>query len=80
MAARSVLDGPEHGAKLRVGRGSRGTFNLDTQRASGVVSAEAARSVKDRVRAVVVLPDPHTGFDEMRTQRAGWDSAATSAG
>src|SRR5208282_1835613 len=41
------------------------------QHACGVVAAKTTRAVEHRIGAVVIVPDPHTRFDKVCTQRAG---------
>jgi hypothetical protein len=49
---------------------SGGLAECAEQRRVGVIPAETARAVEDCVRAIVILPDPHTRFDKIRAQRA----------
>src|SRR3981081_497583 len=77
-AARSVLDGPEHGASLAAGRdgtpvlaGGLGWFANRSARA--VISTQATPAMEDRQTPVRILMHLHRRFHEVRTQRAFGD-------
>lgn len=64
-AARSVLDGPEHGAALGAGRSEGVCRGLPGRLAVNVIAGEAAWAVEDGQRAVDVLMYPDLGLDEV---------------
>jgi hypothetical protein len=75
IAARSVLDSPEHGASLVAGRaGSLSFVALCTRfvdwNAFAVTASDATADIEDRQSAVGILMHFHRRPDEVRTQRA----------
>jgi hypothetical protein len=44
-------------------------FDVFIQHTRAVVPRQTARSMKDRVCAIMILPDPDPGFDKMWTRR-----------
>src|SRR5471030_2787423 len=75
LAARSVLDGTEHCARLTAGR-VRGFFlavrraRLTDRDAAAVVATQAAPAMENRQPGVRILMHLHRRLHEVRTQRA----------
>jgi hypothetical protein len=75
IAARSVLDSPEHGASLTAGRAGGLSFGALHARGADwnalvVVASEATASMENRQPTVRILMHLHRRPDEVRTQRA----------